>query len=168
MNLSRALIASICLAHAPGITPVPGIDSAKLLWGVAGNESSFGDAFAPRHEASYCYEGPAFNAQATKVWGCLAHCSYGPWQVMFANFPPGISPILLAQTGPTMAEACVIAAVAEINSAIKRGAATIPEIAEVYNAGSLRPRVVPAEYMAKLLTSYKTPMPQLEPAPEAT
>lgn len=70
----------------------------------------------------------------------------------------------LIQSGPSMAETCVLAAIAEINSAIKRGAATLQEIGEVYNAGSLRPRVVPAEYIAKLGVSYAVAMPQLQTA----
>lgn len=141
---------------------MPGIDAAKLLWAIAGNESSFGDNFAPRHEAAYCYDGTLFESQVTKAWGCLAHCSYGPWQVMFANFPPGIAPQSLIQVGPSMVESCIMAAIADINRAVKLGAVTIQEIADVYNAGSLRPRVVPANYIAKLAANYAVPMPQFE------
>lgn len=160
MNLPRTLVASLCNAYAGELIEVPGVDAERLLWALSGNESSFGADFSPRHEPAYCHGGPMFNAADTRNWGCLAHCSYGPWQVMFANFPPGISPQALIQVGPGMAEICIRAAIADLNAAIKSGAVTLEQIAEVYNAGSLRPKIVPADYISRLVANYNTvPMP---------
>ncbi len=100
MNVAPEIIAALCRKHAPDLlTPVKWqgtpLDKVRLLWGISGVESSFGLNCSPRHEPAYCYGGRYFNPVASREWGCLAHCSFGPWQVMFANFPYGVSPLSL-------------------------------------------------------------------------
>src|SRR2546429_7159205 len=100
MKVAPEIIAALCHKHAPSLlTPLTWqgtpLDKVRLLWGLAGVESSFGWNCNPRHEQGYCTRGRYFDVLSTKAWGCLAHCSYGPWQVMFPHFPVGVSPLSL-------------------------------------------------------------------------
>jgi len=96
MRVAPEVIAGFCRVRSrdlfqPREGDLAALDPVKILWAFAGVESSFGLQSNPRHENGYCYNGRYFDAMLTDKWGCLAHCSYGPWQVMFTNFPPGVS-----------------------------------------------------------------------------
>jgi hypothetical protein len=133
------------------------VDPVKLLWAIAGVESNFGQNSAPRHEQGYCYGGRYFNVLATNDIGCLAHCSYGPWQVMYANFPKLTDPrsLIPFDDGTLSAELSVRAAISVLNRAISRGAKSLAELVIAYNG----PRDV-EHYEAKLLAAFDRPMPQ--------
>lgn len=133
------------------------LSPAKLLWAIAGVESSFGERSNPRHESGYCYGGRYYDAELSAAWGCLAHCSYGPWQVMFPHFPKGVTPFgLLPQgDGSVAADLCLQAAIGVLNPAIARGASNLVDIATAYN-GPLN-----ADAYARLLAqNSERPMPQ--------
>lgn len=95
-------LAGLCRKYAPQLAgtlvgkDLQGrlLDPARVLWALCGNESDFGANFSPRHEDSYCHGHVHFDAPATKLWGCWAHCSYGVTQVMFKN--AGGNPLSLA------------------------------------------------------------------------
>jgi len=45
---------------------------------------------AIRHEKAYCYGGFYYTGpngsllrELSDIWGCLAHCSFSPWQIMY-------------------------------------------------------------------------------------
>ncbi|HET9087127.1 MAG TPA: hypothetical protein VFN53_06380 [Acidobacteriaceae bacterium] len=84
---------NLCLHYGPTIRTEVGnklslVDGSKLLLALSGNESSFGHNCKPRHETGYCtgfYSHNATIVGLTKLFGHGAHCSYGPWQIMFCN-----------------------------------------------------------------------------------
>lgn len=162
MRIAPEIIAGMCLVRERDLlTPRQGdlakISGRKLLWGLAGVESTFGQFSNPRHENSYCFAGRYYDPALTAEWGCLAHCSYGPWQVMFSNFPKGVSPIsLLPQAdGHVAADLSLMACVALLNQALARGAKTLIDLVTAYNG----PANVP-EYSKRLLANMDRPMPQ--------
>lgn len=145
------------------LTPVKwqgeAIDAAKLLWGISGVESTFGAFSNPKHEQAYCFGGRYFDGTLTDQWGCLTHCSYGPWQVMFPNFPRGVSPIslLIQGDGTVAADLCIRGAIAVINRAIARGAQNLGDIVIAYNGPGNE-----QEYSARLAEAFGRPMPQFQ------
>jgi hypothetical protein len=162
MRVAPEVVAGLCRARARDLlTPMPGelagVDAAKLLWAFAGVESSFGLNSHPRHENGYCYNGRYFDPKATADIGCLAHCSYGPWQVMYDHFPKGITVFaLLPQGEGTMAaDMSIRAAILILNQAIARGASNLTDLVQAYNG----PGDVP-EYAKKLFAAMERPMPQ--------
>jgi len=68
-----------------------GIDGAALLVAIAEVESQKGERReCPRHESAYCYGGFYYKSPngddlraASEKYGCLAHCSFGSWQIMY-------------------------------------------------------------------------------------
>lgn len=162
MRIAPEIIAGMCLVRERDLlTPRQGdlgkISGAKLLWAIAGVESSFGLNSHPRHEQGYCYAGRYFDPNLTAEWGCLAHCSYGPWQVMFANFPKGVSPVSLLPQGDghVAADLSAMACVAKLNQALARGAKTLIDLVIAYNG----PGDVD-NYTKKLFAAMERPMPQ--------
>lgn len=162
MKVAPEIIAALCRKHAPDLlTPVKWqgtpLDKVRLLWAVAGVESSFGFNCNPRHEIGYCYGGKHFDRERSHDWGCLAHCSYGPWQVMFSNFPVGVSPLsLMWETdGRVAAEVCLLGAMRVLNDAIARGVDTFGGIAVAYNGPADE-----ATYSAHLGLCYDRPIPE--------
>jgi len=162
VKVAPEIIAALCRKHAPDLlSPVlwqgTPLDKVKLLWGIAGVESSFGNNCNPRHEAGYCYGGRYFNPALTHEWGCLAHCSYGPWQVMFGNFPVGVSPLALmwAEDGASAAELCLHGAAVVLNRAIARGVRNLGEIVVAYNGPESE-----EQYASRLAECSDRPMPE--------
>jgi hypothetical protein len=163
MQVAPEIIAALCRKHALGVlNPVKWqgtpLDRVRLLWAIAGVESSFGLNCTPRHEAGYCYGGKYFDRQKSREWGCLAHCSYGPWQVMFPHFPIGVSPLsLMWETdGRVAAEICLLGAIDVVNGAIARGTDTFGGIAVAYNGPNDE-----AMYTSHLGLCYDRPMPEV-------
>ena len=162
MRIAPEIIAGMCQRRERDLlTPRQGdlaeFSGAKLLWGIAGVESSFGLYSHPRHEQGYCYNGRYYDPQATAEWGCLAHCSYGPWQVMFDHFPKSITPFQLLPQGDghVAADVSLMAAIGVINQALARGAKTLVDLVIAYNG----PGDVEL-YAKKLFAAMERPMPQ--------
>ena len=161
MQVNEKEIARICIQFGPQLNTPPGIDRAQLLWALSGNESLFGDWCPPRHERGYHYGSRMYRRSKelrdlTKEWGCLAHCSFGPWQVMLVN-APGYSPVeLMADV-----ELACKSAVDFLNRVTlgAQNASTLEEIADAYNSGNFKDDIVPHEYIARLKRNYKIPMP---------
>jgi hypothetical protein len=153
MRVSSSTIAELCKRFGPALKLPPGIDGAKLLWALAGNESSFGSHCGPRHENGYCYGGKYFDPALTALWGCLAHMSYGPWQVMYPNISKGSLDPRIASGNH---ELTCNAAVQLINDRIleHEHATTIEQIADAYNSGDWRDANVPVQYIADLVKHY--------------
>jgi hypothetical protein len=162
MQVAPEIIAALCRKHAPILyTPTKWegtpLDKVRLLWGIAGVESSFGLNCNPRHEPGYCFGGRYLDPERTRQWGCLAHCSYGPWQVMFTHFPVGVSALALMWTedGRVPAETCLLGAVGVLNHAIARGARNLGDIVIAYNGP-----VNEEGYCALLVECSDRPMPE--------
>lgn len=136
-----------------------GIDGTHLLWAISGCESSFGVNCAPRHEEAYCTGRYSTNPEVkalTARYGHAAHCSFGPWQTLLINvecFGPGDVLLMDGDVAPEDLNDCDQAcqrAVIFINHNILRreGARTVGEIADAYNSGDWRDRLVPHRYIA--------------------
>ena len=161
MQISQGLLATLIKENAVRLHAPAGIDGAKLLWAIAGNESAFGEDINPRHEPAYCpNENGRFArniAGLSTMWGCWAHCSYGPWQLMFCN-SNGVSPL-------TMANDCAAAlyqTISFLNSYIfgRLGAKTIEQVGHAYNFGELPEPGAPEDsYVTKLKLNYGVPIP---------
>lgn len=159
MQIARANLAALCQQYGSTLQLPAGLDGVQLLWALAGNESSFGVDITPRHEAGYCRGGRYFDARATQSWGCLAHCSYGPWQVMFANFPLGSSPLLIMASPALVANAA--AALIALHIVGRLQADTLEKIADAYNSGDWHHKTaqgVPTKYIADLVKNYHAPL----------
>jgi hypothetical protein len=162
LKVAPEIIAALCRKHALGLfTPAnwqgTPLDKVRLLWAIAGVESSFGFNCNPRHEQGYCFGGRYLDPARTREWGCLAHCSYGPWQVMFPHFPLGVSPLSLLwnQDGRVAAETCLLGAIAVLNVAIGHGAKNLGDIVVAYNGPANE-----KEYAAELAACLDRPMPE--------
>ena len=163
MKIAPEIIASLCKQHAPDLfTPAQWqgtpLDKVRLLWGIAGVESSFGEFCGPKHESGYCVGGRYFDRDRTLQWGCLAHCSFGPWQVMFVNFPFSVSPLSLmwATDGRDAADLCIRGAVGLLNRIIGRGAQNLAQIVIGYNGPANE-----EQYSARLFECIDRPMPEV-------
>jgi hypothetical protein len=162
VQVAPEIIADLCRKHGPGLfAPVKWqgtpLDRVRLLWAIAGVESSFGLNCTPRHEQGYCYSGKYFDRQRSHDWGCLAHCSFGPWQVMYPHFPLDVSPLSLMwdADGRVAAEIGCLGAVRVLNDAIARGVDSFGGIAVSYNGPADE-----ATYSAHLGLCYDRPMPE--------
>jgi len=163
VKVAPEIIAALCRDRAADLlTPVKWqgtpLDKVRLLWGIAGVESSFGQNCSPRHEQAYCYGGRYLDHYASLEWGCLAHCSYGPWQVMFPHFLVGVSPLSLVWStdGRVAADICIRGAIKVLNGAIARGAQNLSDIVISYN-GPANEEV----YSARLSECFDRPMPEV-------
>jgi hypothetical protein len=163
VKVAPEIIASLCRAHAGELfTPAnwqgTPFDKVRLLWGISGVESTFGMNCNPRHETGYCLGGRYFDRERTLQWGCLAHCSYGPWQVMFQNFPFAVSPLSLmwADDGLQAAQFCLRGAVGVLNRAIGRGVRNLSDLVIAYNGPANE-----EEYSGRLVEAMDRPIPEV-------
>lgn len=152
MQTNRTSLISLCTKYGPLINVPETINGAQLLWSISGNESSFGINCEPRHELGYCYGHRYFEPSS---WGCLAHCSYGPWQVMYTHAKQFTPLQLLIDP-----DKCAQVAIAFLNSEIfgRQKAQTLEQVADAYNSGNFRDNNVPLLYITKLNHNYTMPM----------
>jgi hypothetical protein len=138
-----------------------GIDPAQLLWAIAGQESSFGKNCVPRHEDGYCYGSKSYRADKllrdmTDAWGCAAHCSYGPWQIMFYNaysLMNNIDPVILL----TDAAVCAEVTVMKLNTILAKQPRDVRDIADAWNSGNFKDDFRPLAYMDAVQNFYSLP-----------
>lgn len=173
VRFTREQIAAACRKWGSKLWLPSGsdIDGARLLWAISGCESSFGANCAPRHEEAYCTGGYSRNPEVialTAQYGHAAHCSFGPWQTLLINvesFGPGDVLLMASDVAPEEMNDCDSAAQRAaifINHNILRreGARTVGEIADAYNSGDWRDRLVPVQYIADCDRYYASePMP---------
>jgi hypothetical protein len=162
-NFTPQQIADQCRVSGPKLLGLPpGVDGTQLLWAMSGNESSFGVNCVPRHEPAFdsggVYGSGPVMAPLLKKYGSAAACSYGPWQIMFPNCPPGFSPKDMSDLGK-----CASATVGFLNHLLARWKpSSLAGIGECWNAGhpmvNLSPGV--ASYVQKLTANYQVPMPE--------
>ncbi len=136
MSFTKFAVWQECRRWAAHLDVPATIDKAKLLYALSGCESSFGANCAPRHEPSWhaiaeAHTNPVVD-KLTALFGCDAHSSFGPWQLLLLNAIGFAKPEQFADLGYCgMQTACFI------NHRIVKleGARTVGEIAAAYNAG---------------------------------
>lgn len=99
MIVTAKVIANYARALASKLAPNPAFSSAikpaTLIYAICLRETGYGQDFRviPRHEQGFCYGGRYFKGEPNDRYGCLAHCSYGPMQMMYLNGAPGRDPM---------------------------------------------------------------------------
>lgn len=139
MNYSAVEVKAACGRFAPKLwTRDIGVDPARLLWAIAGQESSYGADCGPRFEPGYWSGEESLNPVQSGLnarFGRAAAMSYGPWQVMYINaYPLGTPEQLDANL-----DLATQAAVHFLNGYVLgvKKAKSLQEIAQIYNSGCL-------------------------------
>lgn len=138
MAFTKTEIAAACTQYGPTVVALPdGIDGVQLLWAMSGNESSFGANVTPRHEPAFDVGGIYGDSEQMKpllaLYGSAAACSYGPWQVMFANVPEA------APESFDNLDFCALASVAFLNKQLTRfKPESLGDIGSIWNAGHIQ------------------------------
>jgi len=163
MNYTKIQIAVQCRISGPNLKSLPSsVDGIKLLWGLSGNESSFGIDCIPRYEPAYDIGGIYGDNQVMVPllvkYGRAAACSYGPWQILFANAESyGYTPDDLSDLSKVTQTT-----VSYLNFLLVRFKPTsLTGIGECWNAGhtmSIPPPGV-ARYVTDLVKNYSIVMP---------
>lgn len=157
--------------HATSLINTGTFNPRVLLHAIAECESGHGDHWeAIRHEQSYCYgshlyRGPngADLREQSQQYGCLAHSSFGSFQLMFiAAFEMGYrgDPISLRNDFVGLPYVTKF-----INRRIlsKHPRITVESFADAYNSGRPDDGVVPTEYIEKFTKAYTKWLLQLDP-----
>ncbi len=159
------------------------VNGVRMLKALAVVESSFGLNNIPRHEDSWCrnmsglrvvrvmtngsfttIQRGAANVNAIvrqrhEKWGCAACCSWSPWQIHYqtaADRGFGSAPWMLMD-----AEIALDFVSLELNRIIAgpSPSETVEQIADAWNSGNYRDRIVPADYIAKVRAAYRAATP---------
>jgi hypothetical protein len=132
----RKEIAAACRKWGGMLRTPAGVDGVRLLWAIAGCESSFGVNCKPRHEPYYhrlALEGKNKQlVEMTKLWGCDAHSSFGPWQLLLVNCTPTMRPEDFANVHRAAMETAMF-----LNRRVlgQEHASNLIQIATAYNSG---------------------------------
>lgn len=144
MNYSQEQVSAACARYGPALQLQGLVDSydyplvgPKLLWAIAGVESSFGAACGPRFEPGYWNGAMAETSEQkalNRQFGRWAAMSYGPWQVMYVNCGKLGTP----QEINSNLSLAATAAVNFLNEYVigLRQAASLQEVARIYNSGN--------------------------------
>jgi hypothetical protein len=145
------------ITHEGG--PVPG---GSILLTIAGLESNFGQQrLYARLEGLYAKGGAYYqkSPEVQRLWsvyGCMAACSYGTFQLMFVTARElGFTghPVDL-QSDP---EAAFWAAQLITRRIIKgQGASTLAQVLDGYNSGNSKDANIPLDYVNKGVSLYKS------------
>jgi hypothetical protein len=160
-------LARLCLLYGASLKPDLAhtddgfgqpIDGPKLLWAMAGRESTFGKDLGPRHEPAYDFGGLYYRTSADLQHGIALYgrdyaCSYGPLQIMACN-AKGYSPFELGADP----EKALGAAVARLRIEVlgRQLARTLDQICDCWNTGNAKDANVPHEYIAAVRHYYIT------------
>lgn len=157
--------------HAPTLIDNGIIDRRILLHAIAEVESSHGEhQMASRHEQSYCYGSILYRGpngmdlrEQSQQWGCLAHSSFGSFQIMFIaahemgyrGDPAGLRDDAV----------CLPYVVNLINRRIlsKYTRIGVERFADAYNSGRPDDDRVPTEYISQFTTAYTKWQMKLDP-----
>lgn len=129
---------------------------------IAHCETNYGKrGYATLHEPAYCYKGIYYKASPdlqdeTWKWGCLAHQSYGPWQLLYITaweFGYRDSPWGLCEAHISIPYV--------INVLNKRVADKLhdekPEdFFDMWNSGNPRDHIIPQDYISKAMGFYNS------------
>lgn len=157
-------VLALCKLYGPLIDAPPAVDGRKLMWAIAGCESSFGKNTTPRYEESYDLNGPNCRKEQLGLvlsWPrdgdgrSLAAFSYGIWQILPCN-APGYTLAELRDDPQKQAESFV----ARMNQVAiaKFHCQTLDEFAQFWNAGhwSANPTAGVERYVEDAVSNYQT------------
>jgi hypothetical protein len=143
VQMPKQELANLCRKHGAELDTITTddgtgkpLDGARLLWAMAGRESSFGQNMTPRHELAYdlggIYAKNPQQAAGLQKYGRIFACSYGPLQIMACN-APRYTPSELAED----AEMALIAAADRLENYViaHQGAKTLADIGQCWNGG---------------------------------
>lgn len=134
---SPGVIREAIRAWAP-ILEVPFVDPTLLLGAIAEVESSFGEFDVPRFEPAYGPGGRYYTNEQKeryKQFGAMACCSWGCWQIMYPTACElGYTGAPIDLWKPDVAAPYVVGFIHY--RAMKRGAASLRDIAATYNGGN--------------------------------
>lgn len=136
-SFDRSAVLAACKQYGTQLNVDPSLDGPRLMWAIAGNESSYGVNCGPRHEPAYDVGGSIYKNNTTQQklvddFGAPAACSYGPWQMMFINFAGSNPGQLLSDL-----DRCAREFVRFFNVYVVglRKAVTLSDVGQVWNAG---------------------------------
>lgn len=148
-----------------------GLRPAAILHALAELESDHGARrLATLHEPAYCYGGFYYKGPGgqdlrdlSTVWGCLAHCSYSSWQIMFiAAYEQGFRGDPCELRNDVVALPLVIRF---LNRRIldKYPRITLSGLADAWNSGRPYDANKPVAYIAKFEEAYARWLKSLNP-----
>lgn len=159
----KAAIAEAVEHWASSLHAPDGVNPIALMRAICDNETNGGERWgATLHEPAYCYNGvyykdPVNGAVLRRLsvpWGCLAHSSFGPWQILFITaVENGFADDPVRLRDPMVsAEYLVKILNARLFDKIKD--ATAEDAFDAWNSGRARDGVVPADYIKKAKGHY--------------
>lgn len=166
-TLSRPELISIVRGYSRFLPTPDSLNAVRLLWAIAGVESSFGFSCGARHEIEYCNQKhwhkkndnqcefrEGIHAEAiaslTHQYGCWAHCSYGWAQIMFSNVRGAFTPFELDSNPEKVAEALIAFLKADIMPHVE----TLEDFCRLYNGPATTP-----EYVKEFRSYYAQALP---------
>lgn len=129
-----------------------------ILKAIAHMESSYGArSLATLHESAYCYGGRYYVNSAqlqheSHLWGCQAHCSYGPWQLLYITaWEHGFrdDPTLLREGAHSLP------LVIQVLNARVVDKSRPESFFDAWNSGTDRDNRIPSEYISKAINIYR-------------
>ncbi len=164
----RLAIAEAVAHWAPMLRVPAGVSAMALLRAICENETSGGARWAaPLHESGYCYGGPYYKGDGpggrpgddllrdlTRVWGCSAHESWGPWQLLFITaYEHGYRGDPVALRDP-MRSAEYVVKILNRRLFDRRADATVRDALDAWNTGQARDGRTNPAYEAEGLEAY--------------
>jgi hypothetical protein len=146
------------------------VDLVKAKRAIEQVETNGGENNCPRFERAYMPAGMSFTIQGHIVtgtgtafnaivkerwdkWGLSSAASYGPAQLLYqtaADLGLMAHPAILWEQ-PSWHDYYVNL---RLDRIIKKGAATIEQVADAWNSGSFSDSIIPAEYIARVKAAY--------------
>jgi hypothetical protein len=172
-EVEAAIAAAI--AHEAPLLRAGAANPIALLRAICQQESSGGVRWgAPLHESSFCYGGPYYKGDGaggrtgddelrrlSQKWGCFAHMSYGPWQVLYITaYEHGFRdhPTVLCEPKESAPYA-----VKMLNERCAPIVSPLPEdFFDAYNTGKPRDGRVNPKYVAEAMQHYRAFMGDLD------
>lgn len=149
-----------CQAIGPSVPPLSHngapCEGALVLWALAAVESSYGrDRAMSRYEPAYAPGGYVYHTspKVQALWnqyGRLGASSWGTWQMMLSTARD------LGFTGePTELMDEAVLAPLVVRYIVRSQALTLLDVADAYNSGNYRDRIIPVDYMAAVIAAYE-------------
>lgn len=154
---------------APQLRARADISRVALMRAICENETKGGErTWATRHENGYCYGGLYYKGdgpggrpgddllrQLTWKWGCLAHESFGPFQILFITaYEHGFRDDPVRLRDPMV---CAEYLVKILNRRLfdRHPEATVENALDAWNSGQAYDSNVPADYIAEGTKHYR-------------
>jgi len=152
---------SKAIEHWASSLRVPaGVNPIALMRAICDNETNGGARWgATLHEPAYCYGGKYYIGsealhRLSVPWGCLAHSSFGPWQILYITANEhGFSDDPVRLRDPMV---CAEYLTKILNSRVfdKIPDALPEEAFDAWNSGRARDGIIPVDYIKKAKAHY--------------